>query len=105
VFLLWPASLIVLSFQIVGRFLFQQLLRQPLDTQTEDQAGHIALTFQALIQQFFRLLADLLTWWYPFCPLDVGSVSRALYLTLPPFYRSIQPLPQHLSDQDQRSDG
>lgn len=64
------ASLIVFSFQIVGHFLFEQLLHQPLYAQTDDEAGDIAFSVQALIH-----------------------VSRALYLTPLAFYRFMQPLP------------
>jgi hypothetical protein len=63
--LLWPAALIVVAFQIIGHFLLHHLLNHALNAQTDDQAGHIRFSIQALLQQLFRLLANLLTWWYP----------------------------------------
>jgi hypothetical protein len=63
--LLWLAALVVLSLQIVGHFLFQELLHQALDTQTDDRCRAIAFSLQTLAQQLAERFANLLTRWYP----------------------------------------
>jgi hypothetical protein len=62
--LFWMPALVVLAFQIVGHFLLDQLLYQPLYTQTDDGGCDILLSVQAQPRHLLNPLADLPTWWY-----------------------------------------
>jgi hypothetical protein len=76
--LFWPAALIVLPFQMIGHFLFHHLLNHSLNAQTDDLAGHIRVSAQALPQQFLHLLANFLTWWYPIHGVSVSFLLFGL---------------------------
>ena len=55
------ATLVAISLQIVGHFLFHQFLDQPLDAQTNEAGRDVSFSIQAVAQQIVQFLANLLT--------------------------------------------
>ena len=78
---LGQATLIVVAFQKVGRFLFHLLLNHSVNAQTDDRGRDILLSIQTLFHQLRDLLANLLIWWHP-----IHDVRVSFRLSERPFH-------------------
>jgi len=96
--LLWPAALVVLSFQVVSHFLFHEAPGPALDAKrtmlevTSPSPSRRGFNRSSSFLQFSDLVVSFPWREVPFCPLDPRSVSRRLYLTPLPFLQIILPL-------------